>query len=91
MVNNMETLKKFIQERIDSYIEVLKIQMTKENVHEITYGDKLTALGGLNMAVATMKQIDPTFAFNFGDYFPEAVKKIEEDNFKRSWTIQEFK
>ena len=42
------------------------------------------------MAVATMRQIDPTFEFNFGDYFPEAVKKIEEDNFKRSWTIQEF-
>lgn len=86
----METLKKFIQERIDSYIEVLKIQMTKENVNEITYGDKLTALGGLNMAVATMRQIDPTFEFNLGDYFPEAVKKIEQDNFKRSWTIQEF-
>lgn len=90
MVNNMETLKKFIQERIDSYIEVLKIQMTKENVNEITYGDKLTALGGLNMAVATMRQIDPTFEFNLGDYFPEAVQKIENDNFKRSWTIQEF-
>lgn len=86
----METLKKFIQERIDSYIEVLKIQMTKENVNEITYGDKLTALGGLNMAVGTMRQIDPTFEFNLGDYFPEAVKKIEQDNFKRSWTIQEF-
>lgn len=90
MVNNMETLKKFIQERIDSYIEVLKIQMTKENVNEITYGDKLTALGGLNMAVATMRHIDPTFEFNLGDYFPEAVQKIENDNFKRSWTIQEF-
>ena len=90
MVNNMETLKKFIQERIDSYIEVLKIQMTKENVNEITYGDKLTALGGLTMAVATMRHIDPTFEFNLGDYFPEAVQKIENDNFKRSWTIQEF-
>lgn len=90
MVINMETLKNFIQERIDSYIEILKIEMTKENIHEITYGDKLTALGGLNMAVATMRQIDPTFAFNFGDYFPEAVKKIEHDNFKRSWTIQDF-
>ena len=64
--------------------------MTKENVNEITYGDKLTALGGLNMAIAAMRQIDPTFAFNLDDYFPEAVQKIETDNFKRSWTIQEF-
>jgi len=90
MVNNMETLKKFVQERIDSYIEVLKIQMTKENVNEITYGDKLTALGGLNMAVATMKQIDPTFTFHLSDYFQNEVKEIEMERFKRSWTIQEF-
>ncbi len=90
MVIKMEILKKFLQTRIDEYIEVLKVQMTKENIHEITYADKFTALGGLNMAVATMRQIDPTFAFNLGDYFPEAVKKIEEDNFKRSWIIQEF-
>ena len=90
MVINMETLKKFLQTRIDEYIDILKIQMTKENVHEITYGDKLTALGGLNMAVATMRQIDPTFAFNLGVYFPEAVKEIERECFKRSWTIQEF-
>lgn len=81
----MEALKKFLQTRIDEYIEVLKVQMTKENIHEITYADKFTALGGLNMAVGTMRQIDPTFEFNLGDYFPEAVKKIEEDNFKRSW------
>lgn len=87
---NMETLKNFLQTRIDEYIKVLKIQMTKENIHEITYADKFTALGGLNMAVATMRHIDPTFAFNLGDYFPETVKKIEHDNFKRSWTIQEF-
>ena len=82
----METLKKFLQTKIDEYIEVLKVQMTKENIHEITYADKFTALGGLNMAVGTMRQIDPTFEFNLGDYFPEAVKKIEEDNFKRSWS-----
>lgn len=82
----METLKKFLQTKIDEYIDILKVQMTKENIHEITYADKFTALGGLNMAVGTMRQIDPTFEFNLGDYFPEAVKKIEEDNFKRSWT-----
>lgn len=86
----METLKKFLQTRIDGYIDILKIQMTKENVNEITYGDKLTALGGLNMAVATMKQIDPTFTFHLSDYFPEAVQKIENDNFKRSWTIRQY-
>lgn len=86
MVMNMETLKNFLQTRIDEYIDILKIQMTKENIDEITYADKWTALGGLNMAVGTMRQIDPTFEFNLGDYFPEAVKKIEEDNFKRSWS-----
>jgi hypothetical protein len=90
MVKNMETLKNFLQTKIDEYIDILKIQMTKENVNEITYGDKLTALGGLNMAVATMRQIDPTFAFNLGDYFPESVKEIERERFKRSWTFQEF-
>jgi hypothetical protein len=90
MVMNMEALKKFLQTRIDEYIDILKIQMTKENIDEITYGDKLVSLGALALAVDTMKQIDPTFEFNLGDYFPEAVKKIEHDNFKRSWTIQEF-
>ena len=84
----METLKKFLQDKIDIYIEILKIQMTKENIHEITYGDKLVALGSLSMAVDTMKQIDPSFEFNLGDYFPEAVKEIERERFKKSWTIQ---
>lgn len=83
----METLKKFLQTKIDEYIDILKIKMIKENVNEITYDDNFTAtaLGGLNMAVGTMMQIDPTFTFNLGDYFPEAVKKIEHDNFKRRW------
>lgn len=86
----METLKKFLQDKINTYIDILKIQMTKENIHEITYGDKLVSLGALAMAVDTMIQIDPTFEFNLEDYFPDAVKEIERDNFKRSWTIQEF-
>lgn len=90
MVINMETLKKFLQTRIDEYINILKIQMTKENIHEITYADKFTALGGLNMAVDTMKQIYPTFEFNIEDYFPDEVNKIKHEQFKRSWTIQEF-
>lgn len=86
----METLKKFLQTKIDEYIDILKVVMTKENINEITYGDKLAAIGGLNMAVATMKQVDPTFSFNLGDYFPKAVKEIKRERFKRSWTIQEF-
>lgn len=90
MVINMETLKKFLLTRIDKYIDILKIQMTKENANEITYGDKFTALGGLNMAVDTMKQIDPLFEFNIEDYFPDEVNKIKYEQFKRSWSIQEF-
>lgn len=90
MVNNMETLKKFLQDKINTYIEILKIQMTKENANEITYGDKLASLGGLTMAVDTMKQIDTSFEFNIEDYFPDEVNKIKHEQFKRSWSIQEF-
>jgi uroporphyrinogen-III decarboxylase len=90
MVKNMETLKNFLQTKIDEYIDILKIQMTKENVNEITYGDKLVSLGALGMAVDTMKQIDPSFEFNIEDYFPDEVNKIKYEQFKRSWTIQEF-
>jgi hypothetical protein len=86
----METLKKFLHDKIDIYIEILKIQMTKENIHEITYGDKLVALGSLSLAVDTMKQIDPSFEFNLEDYFTDEVNKIKYEQFKRSWTIQEF-
>lgn len=90
MVINMETLKKFLQDKINIYIDILKIQMTKENVNEITYGDKLVSLGALALAVDTMKQIDPTFEFNLEDYFPDEVNKLKNEQFKRSWTIQEF-
>ena len=86
----METLKKFLQDKIKTNIDILKIQMTKENVNEITYGDKLVSLGVLAMAVDTMKQIDPSFEFNIEDYFPDEVNKIKYEQFKRSWTIQEF-
>lgn len=86
----MEALRKFLQEKINVYIDILKIQMTKKNVHEITYGDKLVSLGALAMAVDAMKQIDPAFEFNIEDYFPEAVKEIERERFKKSWTIQGF-
>lgn len=87
MVINMETLKKFLQDKINTYIEILKIQMTKENANEITYGDKLASLGGLTMAVDTMKQIDASFEFNIEDYFPDEVNKIKNEQFKRSWSI----
>lgn len=86
----METLKKFLQTKIDECIDILKIEMTKENTNEISYGDKFTALGGLNMAVATMRQIDPTFEFNLSDYFPVAIKKNNKEHFSRSWAIQKF-
>ena len=90
MVMNMETLKNFLQTKIDEYIDILKIQMTKENVNEITYADKLVSLGALALAVDTMKQIDPSFEFNLEDYFPDEVNKLKNDQFKRSWTIQEI-
>ena len=83
----METLKKFLQTKIDECIDILKIEMTKENTNEITYGDKFTALGGLNMAVATMRQIDPTFEFNLSDYFSVAINENNKDRFNRSWTM----
>lgn len=60
----METIKQFTKQKIKEYVNILNIQMTKENVNEITYGDKLAALGGLNMAISIMKLIDPTFEFD---------------------------
>ena len=83
----MERLKKFLQTKIDECIDILKIEMTKENVNEITYGDKLTALGTLNMAVATMRQIDPTFEFNLSNYFSVVINKNNKEHFSRSWAM----
>lgn len=83
----MERLKKFLQTKIDECIDILKVEMTKENTNEITYDDKFTALGGLNMAVATMRQIDPTFEFNLSDYFPVAINENNKERFNRSWTM----
>ena len=60
----MEAIKQFTEQKIKEYVDILNIQMTKENVNEITYGDKFVALGGLNMAVSIMKLIDPTFKFD---------------------------
>lgn len=60
----METIKQFTEQKIKEYVDVLNIQMTKENTNEITYGDKFAALGGLNMAISIMKLIDPTFEFD---------------------------
>lgn len=83
----MERLKKFLQTKIGEFIDILKIEMTKENTNEITYGDKFTAFGGLNMTVATMRQIDPTFEFILSDYFPVAINKNNKEHFSRSWTM----
>ena len=83
----MERLKKFLQTKIDECIDILKIEMTNENTNEITYGDKFTALGELNMAVATMRQIDPTFEFNLSDYFPVTINENNKERFNRSWTM----
>ena len=83
----METLKKFLQTKIDECIDILKIEMTKENTHEISYRDKFTALGVLNMAVATMRQIDPSFEFNLSDYFPVVINKNNKEHFNRNWTM----
>lgn len=60
----MEAIKQFTEQKIKEYVDILNIQMTKENADEITYGDKLAALGGLNMAISIMKLIDPTFEFD---------------------------
>ena len=83
----MKRLKKFLQTKIDECIDIPKIEMTKENVNEITYGNKLTALGALNMAVATMRQIDQTFEFNLSDYFPVVINKNNKEHFSRSWAM----
>ena len=83
----MERLKKFLQTKIDECIDILRIEMTKENTNEITYGDKFTALGGLNMTVATMNQIDSSFEFNLSDYFPVAINKNNKEHFNRGWAM----
>ena len=44
----METIKQFTEQKIKEYVDILNIQMTRENTNEITYGDKFAALGGLN-------------------------------------------
>ena len=75
----METIKQFTEQKIKEFVDILNIQMTKENVNEITYGDKLAALGGLNMAISIMKLIDPTFEFDLVEEMglTEAMKEKE--------------
>ena len=73
----VKDLEKFLQSNIENFIGILKFEMTKENVNEITYGDKLAAIGGLNMAIATMKEINPDYQFNIKDYYtPQEIAKI---------------
>ena len=75
----METIKQFTEQKIKEYVDILNIQMTRENLNEITYGDKLAALGGLNMAISIMKLIDPTFEFDLVEEMglTEAMKEKE--------------
>ena len=75
----METIKQFTEQKIKEYVDILNIQMTKENLNEITYGDKLAALGGLNMAISIMKVIDPTFEFDLVEEMglTDAIKERE--------------
>ena len=84
----MNALKIFIQNKIDEYIKILQIEMTRENVNEITYADKLTAIGGLSMAVDTMREIDPSFTFDIMDYFPEAKKNYETYSTLKKWNCE---
>jgi hypothetical protein len=70
-------LEKFLQSKIENFIGILKIEMTRENIDEITYGEKLAAIGGLNMAVATMKEINPDYQFNIKDYYtPQEIENV---------------
>ena len=75
----MDKIKQFTRERIKEYVDILNTVMTKENTNEITYADKFTALGGLNMAISIMKLIDPTFEFDLVEEMglTEAMKEKE--------------
>lgn len=91
----MKDLEKFLQRKIDGFVEVLKKEMTKENVNEITFGDKLAALGGLNMAVATMKEVNPNFEFNIKDYYSQkeitdilANQQCSCEGFGNNWIVK---
>ena len=60
----MDKIKQFTKEKIKQYVDILNTVMTEENTNEITYADKFTALGGLNMAISIMKLLDPSFEFD---------------------------
>lgn len=87
-------LEIFLQNKINDFVQVLKKEMTKENVNEITYGDKLTALGGLNMAIATMQQLNPEYKFDIKNYYTEkeiadivANQQCVNHGFGHTWTF----
>lgn len=87
-MENTDNLKVALQEDIDGFIEILKIEMHKDNAHEITYGDKLAAIGGLNQAVKTMKRIDPDYQFDLLGYFPDYQKELELRELKRPFAFR---
>jgi hypothetical protein len=86
----MEAIKQFTEQKIKEYVDILNIQMTKENTNEITYGDKFVALGGLNMAISIMKLINPTFEFDLIEEMglTDAIKEKEMQRvIKYEWFI----
>lgn len=88
----MERLKTQILDRIKDKVEILKKVMTKENVNEITYGDKLASLGGLNELVFVMKYIDPSYELDLEKYLTKEEvddmnKKKTDDDIRRRFSI----
>ena len=88
----MERLKTQILDRIKDKVEILKKVMTKENVKEITYGDKLASLGGLNELVFVMRCINPSYEFDLEKYLTQEeaddmLKKKTEDKIRRGFSI----
>ena len=88
----MERLKTLIEDRIKDKVEILKKVMTKENVNEITYVDKLASLGALNELVFVMKYIDPSYELDLEKYLTQEEvddmrRKKTEDDIRRRYSI----
>lgn len=63
--NKLLKIKKILLQRILTYTEILKMEMLPDNVDKITYGDKLAAIGSLNLAIELMKEIEPSYEYDF--------------------------
>lgn len=63
---HLDNIKNDLIDRINTYEKTCKEVMTKENVHTLTMGDKLTALGNINSLVYVIRSfIDPDFEYDF--------------------------